>query len=58
MSLCENLHIEPGITAIIGSGGKTTLLARLAEELPGTIVLATSTRILPSTGMIPFAGTL
>ena len=51
MSLCENLHIEPGITAIIGSGGKTTLLARLAEELPGTVVLTTSTRILPFPGI-------
>ena len=51
MELAEKLHIEPGITAVIGSGGKTTLLARLAEELQGTVVLATSTRILPFPGI-------
>ena len=51
MELAEKLHIGPGITAVIGSGGKTTLLARLAEELQGTVVLATSTRILPFPGI-------
>lgn len=51
MELAEKLHIEPGITAVIGSGGKTTLLSRLAEELAGTVVLATSTRILPFPGI-------
>ncbi|MBQ6521298.1 MAG: putative selenium-dependent hydroxylase accessory protein YqeC [Atopobiaceae bacterium] len=51
MELAEKLHIEPGITAVIGSGGKTTLLERLAEELQGTVVLATSTRILPFPGI-------
>lgn len=51
MELAEKLHIEPGITAVIGSGGKTALLARLAEELQGTVVLATSTRILPFPGI-------
>lgn len=37
------------MTALIGGGGKTTLLYRLAEELnkKGTVVLATSTKIYP-----------
>ncbi|MCR4870886.1 MAG: putative selenium-dependent hydroxylase accessory protein YqeC [Atopobiaceae bacterium] len=51
MELAEKLHIEPGITAVIGSGGKTTLLERLADELSGTVVFATSTRILPFPGI-------
>lgn len=41
------LGIEPGLCAIIGSGGKTSLLLRLAEELPGRVIVCTSTRILP-----------
>ena len=36
------LHI-----AVIGSGGKTSLLRRLAEELPGTVLLCTTTHIRP-----------
>ncbi|MDR0889322.1 MAG: putative selenium-dependent hydroxylase accessory protein YqeC [Oscillospiraceae bacterium] len=45
----ELLHIQPGITAVIGSGGKTALLSRLAAELSSCarVVLATSTRIYP-----------
>ena len=31
--LCDYLHIQPGLTAIIGGGGKTTLLRVLANEL-------------------------
>ena len=41
------LCIAKGVTAIIGSGGKTSLLARLCQELPGTVILCTSTRIFP-----------
>ncbi len=39
---------ERGVTAIIGSGGKTTLMYTLAKELrhKGTVVLCTSTHIL------------
>ena len=33
MKLCEALNIKPGLTAVIGSGGKSTLLEVLAEEL-------------------------
>ena len=40
-----------GITAVIGSGGKTTLLRILAEELSGTVILTTSTHILPFAGI-------
>lgn len=41
------LGIQKGITAVIGSGGKTTLLSVLAQELPGTVLLCTSTHIRP-----------
>lgn len=47
--LSELLRIKKGVTAIIGSGGKTTLLYRLAEELEGSVILCTSTHILPPT---------
>ena len=47
MGLGEELHIQEGITAIIGSGGKTTLLRALARELDGRVVLTTSTHIRP-----------
>lgn len=51
MKICEQLHMIKGITAVIGSGGKTTLLRILAEELSGTVILTTSTHILPFTGI-------
>ena len=51
MKICEQLHIVKGITAVIGSGGKTTLLRILAEELSGTVILTTSTHILPFAGI-------
>ena len=47
----EALKIVPGVTAVIGSGGKTTLLRTLADELPGTVLLCTSTHILPFPGV-------
>lgn len=50
MNLQVALGVAPGVTAVIGSGGKTTLLRELARELAAagsTVVLATSTRILP-----------
>lgn len=50
MSLAEDLKIEKGVTAVIGSGGKTTLLHKLAQELSqiGTVILTTSTHMRPS----------
>jgi probable selenium-dependent hydroxylase accessory protein YqeC len=46
--LCEALGIEKGVTAVIGSGGKTTLLHTLADELCGRVILCTTTRMFPS----------
>ncbi len=45
--LAEKLHITPGLTAIIGGGGKTTLLYALARELSqrGSVIVTTSTHI-------------
>lgn len=42
------LGIAPGVTAIIGSGGKTSLIDRLWQELPGTVIVCTSTHIYPA----------
>lgn len=47
MGFAEALGVGRGVTSVIGSGGKTSLLAALARELPGTVVLATTTHILP-----------
>ena len=47
MDLREPLGVRPGVTSVVGSGGKTTLLEALAAELPGTVVLTTTTHILP-----------
>ena len=48
MQIAPLLHIGRGVTAIIGGGGKTTLLYTLTEELrkKGAVVLCTSTHIL------------
>lgn len=45
----ELLQIQKGVTALIGSGGKTSLLYRLARELAeeGSVLVCTSTHILP-----------
>ena len=45
--LPELLQIPRGMTAVIGSGGKTTLLRTLARQLDGTVILCTSTHIFP-----------
>jgi len=47
MKLCDLLHITPGVTAIIGSGGKTGLITQLAEELKtrGKVVICTTTKM-------------
>ena len=46
--LCDYLHIQPGLTAIIGGGGKTTLLRVLANELSAQarVIVATSTKMM------------
>ena len=51
MQLYERLGVPCGVTAVIGSGGKTTLLRTLSRELPGTVILTTTTHILPFDGV-------
>ncbi len=51
MGFAEALQIQPGITAIIGSGGKTSLMLTLAGELAASVILCTSTRIYPPKGI-------
>ena len=51
MQLYERLGVTCGVTAVIGSGGKTTLLRTLSRELPGTVILTTTTHILPFEGV-------
>ena len=48
MQLRRMLGIQPGLTAIIGGGGKTTLLYALARELSQTarVIVCTTTHIL------------
>ena len=49
MELWELLGVRPGITALIGGGGKTTAMYTLARELSrrGTVVCTTTTHIFP-----------
>lgn len=42
------LEIRRGVTALIGSGGKTSLMMQLCRELPGTVIVCTSTHIFPA----------
>lgn len=51
MTLASLLKIVPGVTAIVGGGGKTTLMHTLAGELCayGRVILTTTTHIFPST---------
>ena len=46
MELAPLLGIEKGVTAIIGSGGKSILLQTLSRELTGRVLLCTSTHFL------------
>ncbi|MDD5924353.1 MAG: selenium cofactor biosynthesis protein YqeC [Clostridia bacterium] len=50
ISLSELLDIKIGVTSIIGSGGKTTLIHKLANELKnkGKVIFTTTTHIFPS----------
>lgn len=54
MTFSQALEIQPGVTAVIGSGGKSTLLEVLAQELgrQGTVVLCTTTRMYPARSCI------
>ena len=57
-NLASALRIEPGITAIIGSGGKSTLLKTLSLELMrsgGRVLLCTTTHMFPVAG-VPWDG--
>lgn len=47
--LAELLEVRPGVTAVIGGGGKTTLLRALGQELSRehTVLLCTTTKIFP-----------
>lgn len=49
--LYRQLEIRKGVTAVIGSGGKTSLINRLCRELPGTVIVCTSTHIFPAEGL-------
>lgn len=53
VNLSEALQIRPGVTAIIGGGGKTTLMERLAHELSGKarVIVCTTTHIYPEKTM-------
>ena len=48
MKISRFLNIQPGITALIGGGGKTTLMYRLSQELSaaGSVIVCTSAKIL------------
>ena len=57
-NLASALRIEPDITAIIGSGGKSTLLKTLGLELMragGRVLLCTTTHMFPVAG-VPWDG--
>ena len=58
MELWELLGIRPGLTAVIGSGGKTSLLRVLAQELShrGKVLVSTTTHIMRP-NWCPFAAT-
>ena len=53
-SLAEALALAPGVTAVIGGGGKTTLLRVLGESLAAeghTVLLCATTKIYPFPGL-------
>lgn len=54
MGLAELLDIRPGVTAVIGGGGKTTLLRTLGEELAAggaRVLLCATTKMFPFDGL-------
>ena len=52
MELAKVLDVRRGVTAIIGAGGKTTLLLALARELARTVrvIVTTTTHLYPPDG--------
>ena len=58
MDFFRLLGVRPGMTALIGAGGKTTLLRRLGEELAEghRVLLCTTTKMYPFPGL-PLART-
>ena len=60
MKLFELLGVRPGMTAVIGSGGKTSLLYHLAGELmrKGNKVVLTTTTHIRKPEQFPFADTM
>lgn len=53
MELAELMGLRPGITAVIGGGGKTTFLQKTGEKLSAQyrVLLCTTTRIFPFSGI-------
>lgn len=54
MNCLESLDIPAGVTSVVGSGGKTTLLRALADELASRderVILATTTHFLAFPGV-------
>ena len=53
-SLAAAFNVPKGITALVGGGGKTTLMLRLARELAKTgarVIVTTTTHIFPPEGI-------
>ncbi len=53
MRFTQALGVERGVTAVIGSGGKSSLLDKLASELRAEhrVLLCTTTHMFPASGM-------
>ncbi|MBQ5749266.1 MAG: putative selenium-dependent hydroxylase accessory protein YqeC [Oscillospiraceae bacterium] len=49
MELAQMLNVQKGVTAVIGSGGKTSLIFALAQELSANarVIVCTTTKIFP-----------
>ena len=56
--LAARLPLERGITAIVGGGGKTTVLEGLGRILSrsGSVIVTTSTHIFPPDGIRTASG--
>lgn len=55
MNLADLLGIRPGVTAVLGGGGKTTFLRTLGEELAGNgarVLLCATAKIFPFDGLL------
>lgn len=55
----EAFAIPHGVTSIVGGGGKTTLMLRLARELSESgarVILTTTTHIFPPEGILTISG--